>query len=93
MQVENIARLARIKLSTQEKEELSKDLEMLLQRFASIQVDAQYSDSNMDAGVVNSSKNEVRADILKPSMTHEEIAQNAPNFQNSFFIVPQILAQ
>lgn len=89
--VANLAKLARIDMSDQELDHLSKELSVILDAVARVQEVA-------GADVPTTShplplQNVFRADEVRPSLTPEEALSGAPAAEEQRFKVPQILGE
>ena len=88
-EVEHIARLARLSLSAEEKELYTKQLGQI---FTYIEKLNQLDTKNVQAlSHVVEPKNVFREDVLKPSLSQEEILANAPARQHGHFKVKKII--
>ncbi len=88
-QVEHIAKLARLELSTQEIEQFTTELTVILDY-----VD-QLTEVNTEGvtpyvGVLGS-ENRFREDLVIPSLPREEALKNAPDSDGKFFRVPKVI--
>ena len=87
--VENIARLARLKLSEREKIEFARQLDQILEHFRHLQ--------RLDTQAVPPTShplpllNVFREDAVSPSLTREQVLANAPDRDEHYFIVPRIV--
>ena len=90
-EVRHVADLARLRVSDEEVEIFTSQLEGLLEHFSAI--------SSIDTqGVAPTShpielNNVFRKDVVKPSLTQEQVLSNAPKTEESRFAVPQILGE
>ena len=85
-----VAKLAAIELKEEEVSKTIKELNEILSTIDDLQ-------SISTVGVeptshVHGSVNAFRDDIIQDSLTQEQIAQIAPDFENGFFKVPKIIA-
>ena len=88
--VEHIARLARLRLSEEEKELYTKQLGQI---FTYIEKLNQPDTKNVQPlSHVVEMKNVFREDIIKPSFSQEEVLANAPAKQHGHFKVKKIIA-
>lgn len=90
-EVRHVAKLARLKVSETEVETFTKQLEELLEHFSAMS-------AINTAGVSPTShpieiNNVFRKDIVKTSLTQEDVLSNAPKAQDQRFVVPQILGE
>jgi aspartyl-tRNA(Asn)/glutamyl-tRNA(Gln) amidotransferase subunit C len=82
-----VAQVARLKLSDQEMEKFSKDLEAMLEAFRDLE--------NVDTKGVKPSfqpietKNVLRKDRIEPSLTQEQALSNSRNKEKGFFKGPR----
>jgi aspartyl-tRNA(Asn)/glutamyl-tRNA(Gln) amidotransferase subunit C len=82
-----VAQVARLKLSDQELEKFSKDLEAMLEAFRDL--------GNVDTKGVKPSfqpietKNVLRKDRIEPSLTQEQALSNSRNKEKGFFKGPR----
>jgi aspartyl-tRNA(Asn)/glutamyl-tRNA(Gln) amidotransferase subunit C len=82
-----VAQVARLKLSDQELEKFSKDLEAMLEAFRDLE--------NVDTKGVKPSfqpietKNVLRKDRIEPSLTQEQALSNSRNKEKGFFKGPR----
>jgi aspartyl-tRNA(Asn)/glutamyl-tRNA(Gln) amidotransferase subunit C len=90
-EVEHVARLARLALAEEEKEQMRSQLDRILAYMEKLnQLDT--------TGVEPTSHvipmtNVFREDALTPSLSREEALANAPDRQEGFFRVPRIIEQ
>jgi len=88
-QVEHVANLARLSLTDEEKESMTKDMEMILE-FAD-QINAyEIKDVNATANVMPIN-NVFREDVVIPSMDREKLIGNAASTANGCFSVPKVV--
>ena len=88
-QVEHVANLARLNLTQEETEHLTKDMESII-AFADKINSLDINDIEPTAHIIPIN-NVFRDDIIKPSMDREELLSNAPNKENGCFSVPKIV--
>lgn len=82
---------ARVKLTSQEKEELQEELQLLLQK---IKVMGENLDSAADPlFYVRKLENTLRADSKGTSLPREKVLENAPDSNESCFLVPKIIEE
>jgi len=88
-EVEHIARLSRLKLTPNEKERYSDQLSSILDYIDQLsEVDTKSLESTAN---VSGLSNVYREDKIEPSgITHRDIAKNAPEFKEGFFVVPGV---
>lgn len=90
-EVEHVARLARLALSEEEKEEMRSQLDRILGYIEKL--------NHLDTAEVEPTSrvipmtNVFRDDALIPSLSREEALENAPDRQEGFFRVPRIIEQ
>jgi aspartyl-tRNA(Asn)/glutamyl-tRNA(Gln) amidotransferase subunit C len=88
-EVEHVARLARLRLTDEEKARFTEDLNVILQHFEAMQqVDT--------AGVPPTAHpmpltNVYREDVCRPSLPREEVLREAPETRDEFFVVPRVV--
>ncbi|HEY9646428.1 MAG TPA: Asp-tRNA(Asn)/Glu-tRNA(Gln) amidotransferase subunit GatC [Chroococcidiopsis sp.] len=89
-QVQKVAHLARLELTPKEEEQLTTQLSSILDYFEQL--------SELDTSNVNPTtraidvSNVTRPDALQPFANREAILDSAPDREEEFFKVPQILA-
>ncbi|HEU5394649.1 MAG TPA: Asp-tRNA(Asn)/Glu-tRNA(Gln) amidotransferase subunit GatC [Candidatus Methylomirabilis sp.] len=90
-EVEHVARLARLALSGEEKEQMRSQLDRILGHIEKL--------NQLDTAEVEPTShvipmtNVFRDDALIPSLSREEALENAPDRQEEFFRVPRIIEQ
>lgn len=88
-QVRHIARLARLSLSEREEKKMTEQLQELLEYFQKIK--------NIPSSALGTPmhpmalENVFREDRVTPSLPPQSVSQNAPAWEEGFFIVPKIL--
>lgn len=88
-QVKHVADLARLEVTDEEAEKLSKDLSELMQQIDLLQeVDTENVEPTINVASLN---NVMRNDEPKELVTQEEVLKNAPDAKDGFFRVPSIL--
>lgn len=86
----NIARLARIELTTSEKERYNRELSAILEYIDKLdEVDSARTPPTSHP--LEGLKNVFRKDHVRQSLTTEEALQNAPKRHGDFFSVPKII--
>ncbi len=90
-QVEDIAHLARLNLSKQEKERFREQLSAILDYAEKLQ-QADTSDVPPTAQVTGL-QGVMRDDRIEPSLTQEEALSNAPVTHDGFVVVPAVLEE
>jgi aspartyl-tRNA(Asn)/glutamyl-tRNA(Gln) amidotransferase subunit C len=86
--IKNIAKLASIKLSTDEEEKLTSDLSIIIehvQALSSLELD-----TNIEDVFIHPLEKELKLveDVENDSLTHDEALSNAPESKNGRFVVP-----
>jgi aspartyl-tRNA(Asn)/glutamyl-tRNA(Gln) amidotransferase subunit C len=89
--IEHVARLARLELSDEEKTRLRAQLGVILEHAARVQ-EVAAEDVPPTAQAVPRA-NEHRDDVPEPSLTQEEALSNAPDQEGGRFKVPRIVEQ
>ena len=90
-EVEHVARLARLALSEEEKEQMRSQLDRILGYVEKLnQLDTTGVEPTSHAIPMT---NVFREDALTPSLSREEAMGNAPDRQEGFFRVPRIIEQ
>ena len=87
--VQYVADLARLKLSPEEVATFQKQLTDILGYVAQLQNVDVSSVEAITASVPTS--NNLRSDVLKPSITAEEALANAPSQADNLFVVPRMV--
>ena len=88
-EVEHVARLARLRLTDEEKTKLTEDLNVILDQFEILQ--------RLDTtGVppmahVLAQTNVLREDVCRPSLPRESFLRQAPEAREEFFVVPRVV--
>ena len=89
--VEYIAALAKLSFSEAEKEKLTAELNTILTYVEKLN---ELDTSNVEPlQNINERVNVLRDDTLTESLSNEAALQNAPDFQDRFFIVPKVISQ
>ncbi len=89
MNIDDVAKLARLHLGVEEREKLSKQLSDILsyvQKLNELKIESIEPTQH-----ILSVQNVMRADEVKPSLSPEKFLKNAPEARDGFFIVPQII--
>jgi aspartyl-tRNA(Asn)/glutamyl-tRNA(Gln) amidotransferase subunit C len=87
--IAKVARLARLQLTPQELEVYGSQLEVILEHAARVQV--------LDTDGVEPTAHPLpmtswfRADVIEPSLDHDEVMRQAPEAVDGYFSVPRIL--
>ncbi len=88
-QVEHVAHLARLSLTEEEKVQMTKDMEMILE-FADQINEYTFEDVNATAHVIPIN-NVFREDEVSPSMDRDVLLKNAPSKENGCYTVPKVV--
>ena len=89
--VEYVARLAKLKLSEEQKELFSKQLNDILSFFTKLkELDPEQIEPDFHSHITHST-NHFHEDILKPSLTQEVVLNLTKYKQDGYFKVPRIL--
>jgi aspartyl-tRNA(Asn)/glutamyl-tRNA(Gln) amidotransferase subunit C len=86
--IEHVARLARIELSDEERERLLGQLRVILE--AAAKVGEVATDDVVPTSYAIPRSNVLRPDEVEPSLPHEEALANAPDREGERFRVPRI---
>jgi aspartyl-tRNA(Asn)/glutamyl-tRNA(Gln) amidotransferase subunit C len=90
-EVRHVAKLARLKVSDEEVDTFTHQLEGLLEHFSAISsIDTEGIEPTSHPIAIN---NVFRKDVPTPSLTQQQVLSNAPKEENSRFAVPQILGE
>ena len=84
-----VAALARLEITPAELESLYKDLAQIIAYVDQIQ--KVNTDGIIPESQFVGAENIFRDDIVKPSLTQEEALANAPDKDDSYFLVPKVL--
>ena len=87
--IEHVARLARLNLTDEEKTRLRAQLGVILEHAARVQEVA--ADDVPPTAQAVPRANVLRPDIVEPGLTHEEALSNAPEEEAGRFKVPRIV--
>ena len=87
--VEHVAYLARLGLTEDELARLEGQLNHILDQYAKL-AELDTADIPPTAQTIEL-ENILRADVVQPSMTPDEVLANAPEREGDFFVVPAIL--
>lgn len=89
MNIQYVAQLARLKLTSDEEQLLGRQLDQILEHIETLkQVDVSDVDPTAHPFPL---VNVVRPDVARPSMDHEQAMRNAPAQSNGLFTVPKIV--
>ena len=88
-EVEYVAHLARLRLSEEEAEKFTSQLDQILSYFEKLQEldTSQVEPTSHPIPIVNA----FREDEMKPSLDIEDVLANAPEKEGNFFKVPKII--
>ncbi len=88
--VEHVARLARLRLTEEEKEKFGKQLNRILEYVEKLN---ELNTENVESTLpVVPLKNVLREDEIKPSLPVEDVLSNAPDKKGKYFKVPRIIS-
>ena len=87
--IEHVARLARLELTDQEKERLREQLGVILENAAKVGEVA--TDDVLPTAYAIPRSNVLRPDEVTPSLTTEEVLSNAPEVESDRFKVPRVV--
>ena len=87
--IENTAELAKLYLSDQDKEELTKEMSDIITYVEKIS-ELETSDIKPTDNIADL-KNVFREDVVKESIDRSEIEKIAPQYDNNYFVVPKII--
>jgi len=88
-EVEHVALLARLRLTEEENQRLTGDLNVILEQFEILQrLDTSEVPPTTHAMAL---ENVFREDACRPSLPREEIAREAPEARDEFFVVPRVV--
>lgn len=90
-QVEHVANLARLKLTDEERDQFTIQLNQILQ-FAEKLNELDTDEVEPTSHVLQMS-NVLRDDEVKPSLPHEKVIENAPRQQDGMFLVPSVFEE
>jgi aspartyl-tRNA(Asn)/glutamyl-tRNA(Gln) amidotransferase subunit C len=88
-QVEHVAKLARLRLSEEEKQEMSEKLSQILTYMDKL--NELNTDGILPTSHVVEIKNVFREDKVEPSLPEDQALQNAPDRVNGYFRVPRVI--
>ncbi len=89
-EVEHVARLARLRLTEEEKEKFGRQLNRILEYVEKLnELDTENVES---ASQVIPLQNVLREDEVKPSLPVEDVLSNAPDKKGNYFKVPRIIS-
>ena len=87
--IEHVARLARLELTDQEKELLREQLGVILENAAKVGEVA--TDDVPPTAYAIPRSNVLRPDVVTPSLTTAEVLANAPDVESDRFKVPRVV--
>lgn len=88
-EVEHVAWLARLELTEEEKEQLTHHLNQLMVHFEKLrELDTTDIEPTSHSILV---QNVFRDDIARNSLSTEEVLSNAPEAEDGYFVVPQVV--
>jgi aspartyl-tRNA(Asn)/glutamyl-tRNA(Gln) amidotransferase subunit C len=87
--IEHVAKLARLALTDEEETQLRDQLGVILEHAAKVGEVA--ADDVEPTAYAIPRSNVLRPDVLKPSLSHEEALYNAPDSEEGRFKVPRIV--
>jgi len=87
--IEHVARLARLELTDQEKDRLREQLGVILENAAKVGEVA--TDDVPPTAYAIARSNVLRPDEVTPSLTTEEVLANAPEAESDRFKVPRVV--
>jgi aspartyl-tRNA(Asn)/glutamyl-tRNA(Gln) amidotransferase subunit C len=87
--VEHVAMLARLAISPEEKEMFTQQMNVILEYVE--QLNALDTDGIVPTSHVIPMQNVMRDDLVTPSLTREQVLQNAPETEDGCFKVPRIV--
>lgn len=88
--VKHVAHLARLSLNDKELELYSSQLATILSYISKLN-EIETKDVPPTTHVLSTLKNVFRKDALKPSLDADDVLNNAPQKEESFFKVPQVI--
>ena len=87
--IKNVAKLAALKLTKNEQEQLEKDLSMIIDHFAALS-EMDLPNDKISIHPLGMSLN-LSEDIASKSLTHDEALSNAPDSKDGQYVVPPSL--
>jgi aspartyl-tRNA(Asn)/glutamyl-tRNA(Gln) amidotransferase subunit C len=87
--IEHVARLARLELTDEEKARLREQLGVILEAAAKVSEVA--TDDVLPTAYAIARSNVLRPDEITPSLTTEEVLSNAPEVEDERFKVPRVV--
>ena len=90
-EVSHVADLANLQLTEQERAQLAKDLNSILEYIDRLNELDTSNVPPMAQVAGTTTADAMRADELRPSLLHEAALQNAPDASDGFFKVPKVI--
>jgi len=88
-EVDHIALLSRLRLTSEERESLQDDLNLILEQFEILQqVDLSGIPATAHAMKL---ENVFREDAMRPSLPRESFLDQAPESRHEYFVVPRVI--
>lgn len=89
--VDKLAKLARLEIALEEKENVIKDLSKILSFMEKLN---ELDTTDVEPLVYMSPGiNIIRNDVVKEVITHEEALQNAPDHDENYFKIPKVISK
>jgi aspartyl-tRNA(Asn)/glutamyl-tRNA(Gln) amidotransferase subunit C len=88
-EVDHVALLARLRLTPEEKQRLTEDLNLILEQFEILQ--GLNTEGVPPTAHAMALTNIFREDVGRPSLPREEILRDAPEARDEFFVVPRVV--
>lgn len=88
-EVDHVALLGRLRLTEEERQRFTEDLNVILQHFENLQQLDTEGVPPMSHAM--SLQNVFREDAARPSLPREEVLREAPEGRDEFFVVPRIV--
>ena len=88
-EVDHVALLSRLRLTDEEKASFAEDLNVILEQFEILQrLDTEGVPPTAHAMQL---QNVFREDVSRPSLSRQELLQDAPEARDEFFVVPRVV--
>jgi aspartyl-tRNA(Asn)/glutamyl-tRNA(Gln) amidotransferase subunit C len=88
-EVDHVALLSRLRLTSEEKTRFAEDLNVILEQFDILQqLDTEGVPPTAHAMVLT---NVFREDVSRPSLPRPELLRDAPEARDEFFVVPRVV--
>lgn len=87
--IESVAHLSRLELSEEEKDELTGHINKLLENFEKLQ-ELDTTDVEPTSHVIPVA-NIFREDVVRPSLSVEDVVTNGPQVADNCFVVPRVV--